>query len=256
MASLQLTVGDQATFVDLCIDLSASDKKTILKKILQQKYSRVREIEPGLGASASTDLPTSSHELLRMDPSPDEFVEYTYSLCSFENELSREEILKVTLTKALEGIMGKEKRESPRKTADGAKKRRKSRRLPAKLSPFVTYEGTESEETLRSMDRIVEEFFPEIGFVFPCVYADSARENFVLLIPDRHVNKWKAAGSQCTFVWRTSEQDVNTDIFIKVINAVPRVHVVRERKRELVYMGKCTKVDDVNSSGTCTMFVS
>lgn len=248
------TNGERVKFVELCIELGACDKKTILKKILRDKYAAALQDTPAGCHKTPPELPTDVHDLLRMDPSSAGFVDYTYSLCSLESQLSKKDVLEATLMKALDGMLASAI--NPNINPNPTTKRRKARKAPAKLSPFVLYEGTDAEETLRTMGGVVDEFFPEMSFVFPCVYADEKRTSFVLFIPDRHVNRWKASGSQCTFAWRTSEQDTNTSIFSKVVNAVPRVHVVRERKSELIYMGTCNQVDDVSSSGTCTMFVS
>ena len=238
------TAADKAAFVELCVELGASDRKTILKKILQTKYTTAA----AAGDKPSAELPGTVEELLRADPSSSQFVDYAYTMCSMENQISKKDLVRTTLADALDGMLSTP---PPRKS-----KRQKARKLPGKLSPFVLNEGAADEQPLRSFDTIVDEFFPDMGFVFPCVYADAGHTSFVLFVPDRHVNRWKAAGSQCRFVWRTSEQDANTDVFSKVINAVPRVHVVRERSSEVVYMGTCKSVDDINSLGTCTMFVS
>ena len=238
------SASSKAAFIDLCIELGASDGKTIIKNILRKKYSRAA----GLSDSDNCDLPTNMQDLLRVDPSPSQFVDYAYLVWSMEDQISKEEIMKATLTDALELMLATT---PPRKS-----KRQRTRKLPGKLSPFVLNEGAGDEQTLRATGAIVDGFFPNMSFVFPCVYADEQRTSFALFIPDRHVNKWKAVGSQCRFLWRTSEQDINREIFSKVIAAVPRVHVVRERSSEVVYMGTCKSVDDVNSLGTCTMFVS
>ena len=238
------TAADKAAFVELCVELGSSDRKTILKKILRTKYTTA----VAAGDKPSGELPTTVEELLRADPSSTQFVDYAYTMCSMENQISKNDLVKTTIADALDGMLS---------TPPSRKsKRHKARKLPGKLSPFVVNEGTPDEQPLCSFDTIVDEFFPDMGFVFPCVYADSAHTSFVLFVPDRHVNRWKAAGSQCKFVWRTSEQDINANVFSKVINAVPRVHVVRERSSEVVYMGTCKSVDDINSLGTCTMFVS
>lgn len=244
-------------FVDRCIDLCASDKKTLLKKMLREKHAEAArgntatpgaDGDDGADAKAEAELPSDHDELLRLDPSLAEFVDYAYLVCSLESQITKKDLLKITLTKALDTVM----------TADtqARVKRKKTAQMPPKLSPFILYQGTAAEETLRNMGAIVEQFFPGMECVFPCVYTDERRSEFVLFVPDRQINRWKAAGSQCTFTWRTSEQDSNTDVFSKIINAIPRVHVIRERKRELIYMGTCNQVDDVSSLGTCTMFVS
>lgn len=241
------TTAAKASFIDLCIELGAADSKTIIKNTLRKKYSKAASASHVAGTSTE-ELPTNMQDLLRMDPSPSQFVDYVYLVCSLENQLCREDLIKTTLTDALDAVLTTTQ---PRKS-----KRQKTRKLPAKLSPFVVNEGTGDEQTLQYMDAIIEDFFPDMGFVLPCVYADDQRNSFVLFIPERQVNKWKAAGSQCKFTWRTPEQDKNKDIFTRVLAAVPRVHVVRERSSEVVYMGTCKSTDDVNSLGTCTMFVS
>ncbi|CAM9156570.1 unnamed protein product [Ectocarpus sp. 8 AP-2014] len=241
------TAAAKASFIDLCIELGAADSKTLIKNMLHKKYKKAGSTSPVAGTSTG-DLPTDVQELLRMDPAPSQFVDYVYLVCSMENELCREDIIKTTLTDAFDAVLTTTQ---PRKS-----KRQKTRKLPSKLSPFVLNEGTSDEQTLQYMDTIVEDFFPDMAFVIPCVYADEQRNSFVLFIPERQVNKWKAAGSQCKFTWRIPEQDKNKDIFARVISAVPRVHVVRERSSEVVYMGTCKTTDDVSSLGTCTMFVS
>ena len=239
------TAAEKAAFIDLCVEVGTSDRRSILKNLLRTKYA---------GAAAAGDkkpadeLPGTLHELLCMDPSSSQFVDYAYMVCSMENQISKKELARITLIDAFDSMLTST---PPRKS-----RRQKARKLPAKLSPFVLNEGSDNEQTLRSIDAIVDDFFPEMESVFPCVYANPGHTSFVLFIPDRNVYRWKAAGSQCKFVWRTSEQDVNTDIFSEVINAVPRVHVVRERSSEVVYMGTCRSIDNVNSLGTCTMFVS
>ena len=238
------TAAERESFIDLCIEVGSSDRRSVLKNILRTKY----ESATAAGDKPGGELPGTLQELLRTNPSSSQFVDYAYTMCSMENQISKKELARTTLMDALDGMLTST---PPRKS-----KRQKARKLPAKLSPFVLNEGADSEQTLRSIDAIVDDFFPEMGFVSPCVYADPGHTSFVLFVPDRHVNRWKAAGSQCKFVWRTSEQDVNTEIFSEVINAVPRVHVVRERSSEVVYMGTCKSTDNVNSLGTCTMFVS
>ena len=239
------TAAEKESFIDLCIEVGNSDRRSMLKNILRTKYASA---VASAGDKPADELPGTLQELLRTDPSSSQFVDYTYMVCSMENQISKKELAKLTLMDAFDGMLTST---PPRKS-----KRQKARKLPAKLSPFVLDEGSDNEQTLGSIGAIVDDFFPEMGFVFPCVYADAGHTSFVLFIPDRNVNRWKAAGSQCKFVWRTSEQDVNTEIFSKVINAVPRVHVVRERSSEVVYMGTCKSIDNVNSLGKCTMFVS
>lgn len=259
------------SFVDFCIDLCKSDKKSILKKILKKKYERVRASDDASDcsdAAATNDIPKSGHDLLRMDPSPADFIDYTYSVCSLENHMNKEDILKATLLKDLEdltnpgGKVATKRQHASATVADRASRRAEKKRkcvsLPKKLSKFVfrAAEGDECTETLNTMAKIIPSFFPDMSFVLPCVYSNKSFTDFLLYIPDRHVNRWAASGSQCKFTWKTPEQDDNMALFSKVVSAVPRVHVVRERKRELLYMGRCNEVQDVSSSGTCVMFVS
>lgn len=241
---------DRDAFVDMCIDIGASDKKSILKQILRQKYEKAnasRSASTGALGAKADDLPSTVDELLSVDPSSEQFVDYAYLLCSLESQVCKRDVVKATLAQALDSLLAT----VPQPRA----KKPKPRKLPVKLSPFVVYAGTEAEETLRAMDPIIEEFFPYMDSVLPCVYANESRSSFVLFVPDKNATRWKAVGSQCSFVWKISDEDVNNEVFSAVVNALPNVHVVRERKRELVYMGTCTQVDNVSTSGTCTMFV-
>lgn len=242
--------GERSTqsFVERCIDLCASDKKTLLKEVLREKHAKAGRDNTAAGDNTDAELPSDHRDLLRLDPSLAGFVDYAYLVCSLESQIAKKDLLKISLTKALDSMMASDTYVHV--------KRKKKAQMPPKLSPFVLYEGTAAEETLRNMGTIAAEFFPDMECLFPCVYTDERRSAFALFVPDRQINRWKSAGSQCTFTWRTSEQDSNTDIFSKIINAIPRVHVIRERKRELIYMGTCNQVDDVSSLGTCTMFVS
>jgi len=244
------TSAARAAFIDLCIDIGASDKKSILKQILRQKYenaSASRGAAPGAQGGKADELPSTVEELLCVDPSSAQFVDYAYLLCSFESQMCKRDVIKATLEQALDSLLCSTPQPRPKKA--------KARKLPPKLSPFVVYAGTEAEETLRAMDPIIEEFFPYMDSVLPCVYANESRSTFVLFVPDKNATRWKAVGSQCSFVWKISDEDVSNEVFSRVVNALPNVHVVRERKRELVYMGTCTQVDNVSTSGSCTMFV-
>lgn len=236
------------TFVERCIELCASDKKTLMKDVLRLKQANASRGDAATERKLDADLPSDHNDLLRLQPSFAEFVDYAYLVCSLESQISKKDLLEISLTEALHSMMAGD--------THAHVKRKKKNHMPPKLSPFILYDGTTAEETLRSMGTIVEHFFPDMECLFPCVYTNETRTAFVLHVPDRQMNRWKAAGSQCTFTWRTSEQDSNADIFSKIINSIPRVHVIRERKRDLIYMGTCNQVDDVSSLGTCTMFVS
>lgn len=255
----KLNMDDNETFVDFCLDLCKSDKKTILKKVLKSKFECLRgsTVKP---SGTSTELPKNGCELLRMDPCPDDFVEYAFSMCALENHMNKEEILKTTLLKKLEDLLtANDRKRAPTTETEPREKKRRCVSLPKKLCRFVTNSDDESAATvvvMNTMTKIIPHFFPSMSFVLPCVYGNKGLTEFLVYIPDRHVNRWAAAGSQCTFAWKTPEQDEKMSMFAKVIKAIPRVHVIRERKRELMYMGRCREVEDVSSSGTCTMFVS
>jgi len=181
-----LTAADKAAFLDLCVELAAADRKAILKKILQTKYTRAA----ASGDRPSAELPSTLPELINADPSSSQFIDYAYTMCSMENQISRDDLVRTTLAGALDAMLSLP---PPRKS-----KRHKARKLPTKLSPFVLNEGTADEQPLRSFEAIVDEFFPEMESLFPCVYADSGQTSFVLFVPDRNINRWINSLGTCT----------------------------------------------------------
>ncbi len=270
-------------FVEQCIEMCKSDKKAIIKQMLHKKFKQTRDnVEDSVEIRT---IPTDPYELIKMDPTSEEFVEYTYSAYSLENHMKRDDILKLILTSRLEKLLDGSKQQEdtvepvneepvnaepvnvePIREETRQKRQRFSSIHPPRMSTrtqnvitlpnkLESFRVVGKSEPILHIEDVMKSYFIDYEQKLPCIYKNKDR-SFVLYVPQRYSNKWQADGDYCKFKWSTPEQDTNRQIFSDVISMHRDVHVIRQRGCELMYMGKCRKVEDAISTGSCTMFVS
>ncbi|CAM9106787.1 unnamed protein product [Sphacelaria rigidula] len=284
---------EKEAFLETCVVLSGLDEESIIKTILKEKFNKVRGNE--YLETNNKGLPTGL-DLLVHNPSPDDFAEYAYSLCSLQ--CSKDAMVKHLLSIQFDAAVDYAAR--PRiRTRQSAKKRKsctltssssaedsedsidnskssstskellipnyptppaEDPKLPPKLNLFVRGDG----KTIVTMAEILQDFFPGHVLLRPGIYrkgdqGSSSSSSFVLLVVDngRYKNCWSSAGTQNKLTWYTSSDDVDRAIFDEVTGKARVVHVVRKRNSEMRYMGKSHKVIDIDKEdGSCVMYVA
>lgn len=274
---------EKEDFLETCVILCGLDKESILKTILKEKFKYASEASP---TNKTEDIPKGC-DLLVHNPSPENFAEYAFNLCSLKE--SKEEItrhlLSIQFDASVEAasrprVRTRQSRQSSltppwkRKRSDDVSSESESDekhvaqaaktlctisndiKLPSKLHLFhVEREGMKT--TLNTMSDILPNFFPGVKLVWPGIYMKESM--FVLLVVDngRYKNSWRSAGIQNMLTWFTSPEDSNRSIMDKVIDDSSTVHVIRKRNGEMRYMGKRVKTEKVDRDiGSCVMYVA
>ena len=260
----------KSEFIETCVSLSLLEKKDILKLILSEKVKKLCENQ--VPNSESNSKVPQNIEILDYCPSIDTFPEYAFSLCSLE--LEKEDIMKYIIGKEFDKILEEVSTpllnlNSPSSTIatesltpPPTKRRRRLTIIPPSSLPnnlaLFTYKKDDTVFTLTSMPEIIDRFFKGVSLVLQGIYADPTKKTYVLLVIDngRYKNVWKSSGKANKLTWFTSHEDPEREEMKKIISS-ERIDIVRKRNGEYRYMGKSTKIDNVNfEEGSCTILVS
>ncbi len=275
------------------VSLSSMGKDELVKNILSDKFRAMTSPTPGC-TNVSGTMPTGL-ELLAYTPSPESYPSYAFSVCAMDE--SREDIFRHLVDIELERITNCDRCNPPTPTSSpplsqekkrrrGGTRRTESRRLrsqceaepapdntessagstlehpelPPILSLFVKKDAFSGDTTVMgNIPDILENFFPGTECVYAGIYSNPSNTFFVLFAVDngRYRTSWRSYGSQNKLTWFTSHEDVDREVMTHVIDKATTVHVVRKRNGEIRYMGKCSKIDNVNmEEGSCSMYIS
>lgn len=243
-------------FLETCVTLCCLDKDSILKTILREKFEYIQNVQnAGEDQDFAEDLPEGLGVLVH-NPSPENFVEYAFALCSLRE--SKEVITRHLLSLhfddaiqlAVKSCTGPRVRTRQSKVdSDQLKKRMRRIELPKKLSVF-----TDGSKTLVTMCDIISNFFPGLVQLVHGVYKNNSV--IVLFVVDTVRCCWRSAGVKNKLTWYTTLEDVDRKVFDVVTSNDIVLHVVRNRNSEMRYMGKCEKFEEVQRvEGCCTMYV-
>lgn len=288
---------EREDFLETCVVLSGLDRESIIKTILKEKYKHVCDYKEDNLPYNHGGLPEGLPEglpLLVYNPSPQNFAEYAFALCSLKDskEAMTRHLLSIHFDAAVESAIRRPRvrtRQSKQKSADEtvalnvvqssprkkkrsspdsdseavetketkeSKKQAQSITLPSKLNLFLREDG---KTPMATMAEIIGSFFPGVVLLWPGIYRSQTSLTFVLLVADngRYKNCWKSAGIQNRLTWYTSSEDVDRKVFDMIADQNSVVHVVRKRNSEMRYMGKCQKTEDVDKEdGSCVMYVA
>ena len=276
-------------FLETCVVLGTLDRESILKTILREKYSFVLNSNH----ESDQDLPEGL-ALLVHNPTPDNFADYAFALCSLED--NKETIVRHLLSihfdaavqSAVHALRGPRVRTRSKQKAEeelpGAIRKKRvppaeppatppvspvSQPVSPPVSPLVSPPVsppvspslpsklnlfTDGNKVMTTMSEIVQRFFPRVVPWTTEIYRRGSF--FVLVVMDGHGN-WTSAGVQNKLVWYTRREDVDRQVFDKITSNDVVVHVVRKRNSELRYMGKCHKTEEVDrEKGSCVMYVA
>ena len=286
---------EKEDFLETCVVLSGLDRESIIKTILREKHKYVctEYKEDNLPYDSEISSLPEGLPLLVYNPSPQNFAEYAFALCSLQDskEAMTRHLLSIRFDAAVESAIrrprvrtrqaqaAKDKQKSAEETLNVVQSspRKKKKRstpdsdseavetkeanakalsLPSKLNLFFREDG---RTPMTTMAEIIGTFFPGVVLLWPGIYRSQTTLTFVLLVADngRYKNCWKSAGIQNRLTWYTSSEDVDRKVFDKIADPNTVVHVVRKRNSEIRYMGKCQKIEEVDKEdGTCVMYVA
>ena len=247
-------------FVNKCILVSTMNKDQLIKNVLSSRFTDMSD--PKIGKSS--DIPTGL-DLLTFVPSPSIYPEYAFLVCSMQE--TREDmvrhILEYESKNFVSGSCDKCKDDTvvpeKKRRRGGMTRRSEDRATPNICVPSILSLFTKDENVMTNMPDILETYFPTTVCIYAGIYGNVDRSIFVLLAVDngRYRTSWKSCGAQNKLTWFTSNEDVDKSVMTSIVNNTSTVHVVRKRNGEIRYMGKCTRIDDVNmEEGSCAMFVS
>ena len=153
----------------------------------------------------------------------------------------------------LRGVQSKQKAVnlSPTKSSDIVR--------PSVFSLFKKKDTSGDSVVLSGMSDILENFFPEASCIYPGIYGNKEKSEFVLLSVDngRYKASWKSCGSENILKWFASNDDTNKSIMKSILHGSSTVHIVRKRNGETRYMGRCKKIEDISvKEGYCSMYIS
>lgn len=241
------------------------NKDQLLKNVLSSRFT---EMSDKSRCGTSGVIPTGL-DLLTFIPSPSTYPEYAFLVCSMSESRSDmvRHILEYESKKFVTGCCDKCKEDKPaseKKRRRGMARRSEDRvieqnNFPSILSLFTKNDHSGESSVMVNMPDILETYFPEIICIYAGIYGNVERTVFVLLAVDngRYRTSWRSCGTQNKLTWFTSHEDIDKSVMKSIVNNTSIVHVVRKRNGEIRYMGKCTKVEDVNmKDGSCSMFVS
>lgn len=282
---------EREDFLETCVVLSGLDRESIIKTILKEKYKHVCDYKEDNLPYNHGGLPEGL-ALLVYNPSPQNFAEYAFALCSLKDskEAMTRHLLSIHFDAAVEAAIRrprvrtrqskqksadetvavnvvqqssprKKKRSSPDTDSDAvetkeAKEQAQPLTLPSKLNLFLRDDG---KTPMVTMAEIIGSFFPGVVLLWPGIYRSQTSLVFVLLVADngRYKNCWKSAGIQNRLTWYTSSEDVDRQVFDMITDQNSVVHVVRKRNSEMRYMGKCQRTEQVDKEdGSCVMYVA
>ena len=251
-------------FIETCVSLSLLDKKDILKLILSEKVKTLCETlcETNHVQDDDHEVP-SDISILDFSPNTQTFSDYAFALFSLSSE--KEEIMKYIIGREFDKIMDESAPGTPVSVTSSPPPMKRRRRitilpplsLPNNLALF-TYKKDDTVFTLTSMPEIIDRFFKGLSVIFQGIYADSSKKNYLLLVIDngRYKNVWKSSGKANKLTWCTSHEDIDKREMKNIINS-DRIDIVRKRNGEYRYMGKSTKIDNIDyEEGSCEFLVS
>jgi len=255
-------------FVKKCITITTLSKSDLIKSVLSDRFSDMTDVSMG-------DIP-SGIEILTHIPCHSSYPEYAFSLCSIPDDIEnmRSHLIAYELDRYTESKTGPVTRGSSKRRRGGSRTRsstqlensfKESKELvpiiDIKLPILSIFKKVVNGENiiLGNMPDILDEFFPGVKCVYAGIYSSIDKNTFVLLAVDngRYRTSWKSNGPQNILKWYTSHEDVDRSVMKQITNESTNVHIVRKRNGEIRYMGKCSRIDDVDHpEGSCTMFVS
>jgi len=130
---------------------------------------------------------------------------------------------------------------------------------PSVFSLFKKKDSSGDAIVLSGMSDILENFFPDASCIYPGIYGNNEKSEFVLLSVDngRYKASWKSCGTENILKWFASNDDTNKSIMKSILHESSTVHIVRKRNGETRYMGRCKKIEDINvKEGYCSMYIS
>ena len=253
-------------FIETCVSLSLLDRQEILRLVLADKVKDIlcrRDHKPE-SPEPQSEVPKNL-DILGYSPTTEQFSDYAFTLCSLKS--TKEEIVAYLIGKEFDKVMTPLISTTPVAAIldvdkPPVKRRRRLTILPPVSLPPVlslfTYKKDDTIVTLTNMPEIIDRFFKGVTLVWQGIYADRKKSEYVLLVVDngRYKNVWRSSGKQNRLTWYTSHEDTNRQEMGKIVEC-KSVHIVRKRNGEYRYMGKITKIDDVDyGEGSCVMLVS
>jgi len=130
---------------------------------------------------------------------------------------------------------------------------------PSVFSLFKKKDSSGDSIVMSGMTDILENYFPTTNCIYPGVYGNKEKSEFVLLSVDngRYKASWKSCGSENILKWFTSHDDTNKSVMKSILHGSSTVHIVRKRNGEIRYMGRCKKIEEINiKEGHCSMYIS